>query len=593
MTERQHPTLCRLRTDRKCYRPLVPYDRHCDQVVFGTGFVVDLPKDVAGGGRYILTAHHVIQHKQRVTATIHEIGDGESRELNLVGMQPHLDIALLEPSEDDEVMQRFLSHKASPFVGVRGTSSNLKAKDTVTALGFANADRHTHTTTGTVSGRTNWPLNRIQTDAAINFGNSGGPVIDAKGRLVGIVTSGMDDMQSTSHFVGFDEILVAIQRIFARRHGSADGIGRELGLFVNAVLLPVDSSALLTKHHDGQGGGALVSETMPGTGLQKGDVIIAVKVGKQMRRLDSHMMIQVPEVWKEHRLDFRVALDRLQGSHDETSRFLSWDMRLLRNNRHMEVAVKIGPKTIRSRPLFPDCEPLAYILYYGLVIQVMNEDHLIEDTFSERCEEEVTNSETRLFSFPIVTHVLPGCPFELQDSIRMIGKRITHVISRVPGSDISFSESAFNGQSIQTLHELIRIVKSIPHDADVILQLKNGARVGALSKQLRDYDESVKDEREQITANKTLHRVMLPSWTEVEYDLFPGEEPPTSPRGEYLAKKVLPHCESTVEDAQAVIRADGHTSATGRTSLLVSYGFVGVTLALVTALRVLRDQTRR
>ena len=79
-------------------------------------------------------------------------------------MNPYLDVAVLEvPSAFD-----------TATVFTPGKSSHLKSTDKVVAMGFANGDRHIHMTSGTISGRTNWPLNRIQTDTAVNPGNSGG-----------------------------------------------------------------------------------------------------------------------------------------------------------------------------------------------------------------------------------------------------------------------------------------------------------------------------------------------------------------------------------------------------------------------------------
>lgn len=486
--------LFRLRVQRKCVRPLRPFDSFCDETVFGTGFVVQLPD----GARYIMTAHHVVSNHTRVTATSHDLDDGVSRVLRVVGVQPHIDVALLEP--DDAATKALVRRTDVAFVGVRGASSRLRSKDAVTALGFANADRHVHTTSGTVSGRLYWPENRIQTDTTINGGNSGGPVVDKSGALVGLVTSGMDDMQSTNFFVGYDEVLVAVERMLARRAeaGGKGKVGRELGLHINAALTPVDASALPGHNR----GGALVVAAFDAIGLRAGDVITAVAVGEAMRPLDAHMMIDAPEVWSEHRLDFRVILDRLVGQRKRSARGVRWPARVLRDGVEVDVQIGVGPDRTRSRPLYPDCEPLRYVVFGGLVVQMLSEDHLFAAEAENRYVGHFGRAEDRLFSFPVVTHVLPDSPFELQDAVRVRDRRLAAVRFGAVAKGDEMAE-----MTVATLDDLMRAVRRITPDADVVLHFYGGARAGAHAKDLHTYTLASKGDR--TLRDRTLHRRLL------------------------------------------------------------------------------------
>lgn len=513
----RHGTLFRIRTERVLYNPLVPFDDSNDEIIFGTGFLFEHK-----GTRYIVTNYHVVSNSRRVTATTHGVEDGLSRQLKVIGMQPHLDVAILEMMDETD-KREFSKTSHRSFVGEEGRSSRLRAKDKVTVIGFANADRHLHTTTGTVSGRTNWPLNRIQTDAVVNPGNSGGPVIDEEGYVVGIVTSGMDDMQPTNHFVALDEVILCIQRIAARVEeaiayqlsqpdGSLDVATTpppsDLGLFINAVFVPIDSFAILDA--SGDVSGALVTEALPESNLEKNDIVLAVEIEQQMVKLDAHMMIHLPSLWS-HRLDFRTWLDRLTG----TARSLNWNMMVLRQGTKHKVAVNVEPNRFESRIRYPDCEPVVYMLLYGLVIQMRNEHHkalCIDDTFLAHEFFETPN--TRVFSYPVITHTLPGSPFAFQDSFELTGHRLLHLIAP--------SNPSSDEPPIKDLYELNRKVESIPDDTKFVLLLGNGARVGAEIKRLKTYSASsyVQNEKGTRRENLKLHQIFLPFWNTANFDTF-------------------------------------------------------------------------
>jgi serine protease Do len=135
----------------------------------GSGFVID-------GEGHILTNHHVVEGAERITV---KLADGRSLRARLVGADPDTDIALLKIDAADPLP-----------VAVLGDSSQLRVGDWVCAIGNPLGYEHT-LTVGVVSykGRKLFDPsldNYIQTDAAINFGNSGGPLLNARGEVVGI-----------------------------------------------------------------------------------------------------------------------------------------------------------------------------------------------------------------------------------------------------------------------------------------------------------------------------------------------------------------------------------------------------------------------
>jgi serine protease Do len=134
----------------------------------GSGFVIE-----ADG--QILTNYHVIQNAERIMV---KFSDGRSLQARVLGIDPDTDIALIKVDANNLP------------VAPLGNSETLRVGEWVCAIGNPLAYEHT-VTVGVVSylGRKLFDTsldNYIQTDAAINFGNSGGPLINGRGEVVGI-----------------------------------------------------------------------------------------------------------------------------------------------------------------------------------------------------------------------------------------------------------------------------------------------------------------------------------------------------------------------------------------------------------------------
>ena len=142
----------------------------------GTGFVYKTTDDKA----YILTNHHVIEQSDEVRVVF---TNNETEEVKIVGSDELSDVAVLSIDKDKIIS-----------VAELGSSEELKVGDTAFAVG-APLDSSTYAwtvTRGVISGKNRTVVTSssvmevLQTDTAINSGNSGGPLCNSNGQVIGI-----------------------------------------------------------------------------------------------------------------------------------------------------------------------------------------------------------------------------------------------------------------------------------------------------------------------------------------------------------------------------------------------------------------------
>jgi S1-C subfamily serine protease len=151
----------------------------------GSGFVYDKQG-------HIVTNGHVVGDAKVVYVTF---PDGNRYTAKVIASDTYSDIAVLQISQNASQPQRQLLSYLKPLM--MGNSSNLEVGDTVIAIGnaFGLSDAMT---TGIVSGiGRSIPIsvggfsipNAIQTDARVNSGNSGGPLLNTRGEMIGMDTA--------------------------------------------------------------------------------------------------------------------------------------------------------------------------------------------------------------------------------------------------------------------------------------------------------------------------------------------------------------------------------------------------------------------
>ncbi|HVB84124.1 MAG TPA: DegQ family serine endoprotease [Rhodanobacteraceae bacterium] len=213
-----------------------------EEMSLGSGFIIS-------SDGYILTNNHVVAHASKVTV---KLSDRRDYTAKVVGADPSYDIALLK-----------IDAKNLPTVSI-GDSNTLKAGQWVLAIGSPYGLSHT-VTAGIVSavgrslGNSDQPyVPFIQTDVPINRGNSGGPLFNLDGQVVGInsqIFSNSGGYMGLSFAIPIDVAMNAVQQLKAKGYVSRGMIG----VFVQPLTQSLAKSMKL-----GSESGALVAKLVPG-----------------------------------------------------------------------------------------------------------------------------------------------------------------------------------------------------------------------------------------------------------------------------------------------------------------------------------------
>jgi serine protease Do len=140
----------------------------------GSGFIVD-------PSGYIVTNHHVIAEAEQIDVTIGDVENQQTYKAKIVGKDPRTDLALLKIDVKQEL----------PYIKF-GDSDKARVGDWVVVIGNPFGLSGT-ATSGIISAKARY-LNSsqfddlIQTDASINKGNSGGPMFNMEGEVIGVST---------------------------------------------------------------------------------------------------------------------------------------------------------------------------------------------------------------------------------------------------------------------------------------------------------------------------------------------------------------------------------------------------------------------
>ena len=274
----------------------------------GSGVVID-------GKGYIVTNNHVISEaannpSQFKTTVV--FNDGKEVPANLVGRDPKTDLAVLKVDNVDNLSVARLGDSDKVRVGdeVLAAGAPLGLRSTVTH-GIVSALHRPVPLSGEGSD-TDTVIDALQTDASINHGNSGGPLIDMDSQVIGINTAGKSLSDSASG-LGFAIPVNEVKQVAQTLIKDGKIVHPTIGISTRSV-----SNAIAA--------GAQVANVKAGSPAQKGGIQendVIVKVGNR-KVADSD--------------EFVVAVRQLAIGQDAP-------VEVVRDGRHVTLTVKPDPDT--------------------------------------------------------------------------------------------------------------------------------------------------------------------------------------------------------------------------------------------------------
>ena len=227
----------------------------------GSGFI--LTED-----GYILTNYHVIESSDSITVALY---NGETYDAALIGYDSSNDVAVLKVDAEG----------LSPVI--LGDSDNLNVGDSVVAIGNPLGELTFSLTAGLVSAKdrevtlsNSVTMDLIQTDCAINSGNSGGALFNLYGEVIGITNAKYSSSSSSSASIdniGFaipiDHVLPIVESIIEKGYISKPYVGVSVSNVTQQMqLYGIPSGAAVQS--------VTADSPAEATGLQAGDVVTAV-----------------------------------------------------------------------------------------------------------------------------------------------------------------------------------------------------------------------------------------------------------------------------------------------------------------------------
>jgi serine protease Do len=277
----------------------------------GSGFIIDEEG-------YIITNNHVIEGADEIKV---RLSDKEEYDAKIVGKDIKTDIALIKIDPPNGL----------PVVEL-GNSDELKVGEWVMAIGNPFGLNQT-VTVGIISAK--WRKigagpyeNFIQTDAAINQGNSGGPLFNTRGEVVGVNTA-IFSTTGGNIGIGFATPINLAKNVVKQLKEKGKVVRGWLGVIVQTVTPELADSFGLKNRK-----GALVADVEEGApadeaGIRKGDIIIAFD-GKKIEE-----MSELPLVVAQTQVGKKV------------------DVTILRNGKELTKKVKIGELKEEEADVFP------------------------------------------------------------------------------------------------------------------------------------------------------------------------------------------------------------------------------------------------
>jgi len=324
---------------------LQPYKTPAQGGTCGSGFFID-------GDGHLLTNWHVIDQARAIWIQIPSLGK-RIIDVEVVSVSPDRDIALLKVADEDlDFIRQELG--SVPYLPL-GNSDSLFRSDEVLALGYPLGQQSLKSTSGIISGREH---HLVQTSAPINQGNSGGPLINSRGEVVGINEANVPSAQNVGYAIPINDVKIVLPDMYKMRLLRKPFLG---------VLFNNGSEALAEFLGNPIPCGCYVVEVVSGStldraGVKSGDMIYEINGLK----VDMFGEMGVP--WMEDKISIIDYVGRLSVGQ-------TIDIAFYRNGDRKQASIKFShielPAIRKTYPSYEDenDEVLDHEVFAGMVVR--------------------------------------------------------------------------------------------------------------------------------------------------------------------------------------------------------------------------------
>lgn len=417
----------------------------------------------------------------------------ERFEVEFVGGSPENDIAhiRLKPEELKRFKQ-LLQISEVPYLPL-GDSDKVNPGDPITVIGYPLSYEGIKRTTGIVSGQESFPSfgECLSITAATNPGNSGGPCLNSKGEVIGILSGSAINQRSAQTAEGF-HLLIPINRMRTLSELLQNGKVIESPFF-GFTYSPLTQTTL-TYLQVPENNGVYITKVLPEsiafqTGLQQGDVLTA------LNNLTVDHFGFVNASWTDAKINL---FDMLARCHNQQK--ISFT--IYRSGEKIELN---GTVTFSS-PLkitykYPPFQKMPdYLVFNGIVIMELTKNHL--DLLRDELNFFIANDELEIIRYLspqqqyrsklLITHVFPETDLAKSRVINRFGARnIIKSVNHIPVTTVEefeqavLSEASSGIVSIETSDNTFFVLSIKDALAtDMLLSPKHGYPLSALTQKL-------------------------------------------------------------------------------------------------------------
>lgn len=339
---------------------------------------------------YLITTAHIINEATVMWIHVPSFGK-KSFFVEVIGFCPERDLALLRLKEEDREFIRAKIGKI-PWLPL-GDSDMAQRTENVLVLGYPLGQYRLKSATGIISGRdSSYGQSLLQITAPVNPGNSGGPLLNMRGEVVGITIAMVFSAQNVGYAIPINNLKLILDDLYHKKLVRRGIIGLRFNYASDehAKFLgnPIPSGFYINR--------VFKNSLAQQAGLQEGDMLYTFNGFN----VDAYGDAGVP--WSQDRISINDLIARLRVGDDV-------HLVIYRQGNRQDVRFTFTltvPYPVRE--MYPDYENIEYEIIGGMVIMLLADNHI--PLLIERVPYliDFTRLENKVDSVLIVTHILPG-----------------------------------------------------------------------------------------------------------------------------------------------------------------------------------------